>query len=42
MDNLIARDDKLDEMMLKTEEMSDLSYSISSKVQIPYSVSKST
>ena len=32
LDNLIARDEKLDEMMLKTEEMSDLSYSISSKV----------
>jgi hypothetical protein len=34
MDNLIARDEKLDDMMLKTEEMSDLSYSISSKVTL--------
>lgn len=34
MDNLIARDEKLDDMMLKTEEMSDLSYSISSKVNV--------
>lgn len=33
LDNLIARDEKLDEMMIKTEEMSDLSYSISSKVR---------
>lgn len=32
LDNLIARDEKLDEMMMKTEEMSDLSYSITSKV----------
>ena len=31
MENLIARDDKLDEMMRKTSEMSDLSYSISRK-----------
>ena len=32
MDNLIARDDKLDDMMMKTDEMSDLSYSITRKV----------
>lgn len=32
MDNLMARDEKLEDMMLKTEEMSDMSYSISSKV----------
>ena len=32
MDNMIARDEKLDEMMRKTSEMSDLSYSMARKV----------
>jgi len=32
MENLLARDEKLDDMMRKTSEMSDLSYSISRKV----------
>jgi hypothetical protein len=33
MENLLARDEKLDDMMRKTSEMSDLSYSISRKVR---------
>jgi Synaptobrevin len=32
MQNLLARDEKLDTMLKKTETMSDLSYSISKKV----------
>lgn len=41
MDNLIARDDKLDEMMSKTDEMSDLTYSITTKVASTYLEQKS-
>ncbi len=32
MQNLLARDEKLDTMLRKTQDMSDLSYSISKKV----------
>lgn len=41
MDNLIARDEKLEDMMNKTEEMSDLSYSISTKVGSSHAEQKS-
>lgn len=32
MQNLLERDEKLDSMLLKTDQMSDLSYTISKKV----------
>ena len=35
MRNLLARDEKLDSMIHKTSQMSDLSYSISTKVPEP-------
>ena len=34
MKNLLQRDEKLDEMLRKTDHMSDLSYSISKKVRL--------
>jgi hypothetical protein len=34
MQKLLERDEKLDSMLLKTEAMSDLTYSISKKVSI--------
>lgn len=33
MRNLLERDEKLDSMLMKTDQMSDLSYSIAKKVR---------